>query len=291
MDFVTIFSNDNKEINLLKLQALSFQHVDDELVNNIYIIHNDTGRFNFKDFINTYYPKSLKDKVKGLDVLKNKNYKVCWQDQQSHRFLAANLVKTEHYLVLEAKNHFLKKVVYGDYFDEKNKPKLFTCNPGNMIKYYYGCLNYYGIECPFNYQEETSNKLLASTPYLLSKKDTMEMTEYIAKREKEPFYNFFINTKEEITEFYLYSTYLIKTNKLKNYRLSPRNYRCIFDWNTIEYNCSVAVNHPYIKIFGIDKKAFETITEESRDKMLEFYSNFYSEEICSFIKNVLLVVT
>ena len=74
MDFVTIFFDDKIEINLLKLQALSFKYVDETLVNNIYLIHNDVTRYNFKELIECY-PESMKKKVNGINVLKKNDYK------------------------------------------------------------------------------------------------------------------------------------------------------------------------------------------------------------------------
>ena len=294
MDFVTIFFDDKIEINLLKLQALSFKYVDETLVNNIYLIHNDVTRYNFKELIECY-PESMKKKFNGINFLKKKDYKTSCNEHKIHKFLAANLVKSEYYLVLDTKTHFLKNIVRGDFFDENEKPRLFTCSPGNMIKHYYSCLDYYNIKCPFNYEENAGNKLISVSPHLLSKSDALEMIKYISKKEGTTFLDFFIKSGDHVAEFYLYSTYLIFANKIGNYRLSPKNSRSIgvgpiTGWNSCEYNCGILLKQPNIKIFGLDKKAIETImADKDTNFLLDFYANFYDEKVCAFIKNELFV--
>jgi hypothetical protein len=46
LDFITIIYNDEREINLLKLQASSFSFVDTNIINNIIIIFNDNKNLN-----------------------------------------------------------------------------------------------------------------------------------------------------------------------------------------------------------------------------------------------------
>jgi len=298
MDFVTTFFNDKIEINLLKLQAVSFTYVDAELVNKVWLICNDMNRCNFKEIIDCY-PESMREKVTGINVLnKIKNFNTCSNDQQIHKFQAANLVKTDYYIVLETKNHFLKPIFRSDYFDEKGKPRLFVCNPGNLIKNYYSCLEYYNIKCPFNYDEGSGGKLITTTPYLLCKSDVLEMIAYITKKEGEPFYNYFLRANSDLTDFYLYSTYLILANKLQKYKLTPRNFRSVVSgpitsWNSCEYNCSILTQYPQIKIFGLDRSVIQKITKEDayndKERLAEFYSKFYSANVCDFIKNILLV--
>ena len=53
MDFVTLGFNHPTEIELLKLQATSFQYCEPELVGKIFIFYNDTGNNNI-DFLHLY---------------------------------------------------------------------------------------------------------------------------------------------------------------------------------------------------------------------------------------------
>ena len=90
MDFVTIVFNNEIEINLLKLQAMSIKYVDENLINNLYIIYNDIGVFDIDDVVK-YYPENIRKRVIVLynievhDYFKNK--KSSWHNQQLLKLL------------------------------------------------------------------------------------------------------------------------------------------------------------------------------------------------------------
>ena len=58
IDFVTLVFNHPTEIELLKLQAISFKYYESEFVGNIIIFYNDSGINNI-NFLKDYYPKNL----------------------------------------------------------------------------------------------------------------------------------------------------------------------------------------------------------------------------------------
>ena len=69
IDFVTLVFNHSIEIELLKLQAISFQYCESELVGKIFIFYNDTGNNNI-EFLKDYYPKNLFSKVNIMSTKK-----------------------------------------------------------------------------------------------------------------------------------------------------------------------------------------------------------------------------
>jgi hypothetical protein len=296
MDFVTIVYNDAIELNLLKLQALSFSYVDASLVNNIYIMYNDSGILNRDDIV-TYYPEDFRDKVSIVyltDVCATASEtKSSWYSQQVMKLLIANLVKSNYYLVLDGKNHFIRNITRSEYFDNDDKPRLFVYNPGKMLQLYYNCLEYYKIKCPFNYKDGINNKLLTTTPYLMNKYDVLEMMQYIEHKEKESLIHFFMKNNTKYCEFYLYSTYLILTDKIKHYCLTEKNFRSIMAapliaWNSSEVASNDVFNNNLIKIFGMHRRAIPLMDDNDKQTLLTMYKTVYNDAVVSFIKTYLL---
>ena len=295
VDIVTITYNNKLEMNLLKLQAHSLKYVDYNFINKIIIIYNDNGIYDFKDIIN-YYPDELKEKVKIVyvkELLSNYNSS-SWHNQQLCKLLIAPLIESEYYIILDGKNHFVKNITKSDYFEDK-KGKLFVNNPGTMIKYYYNSLKYFKIKCPYNYDSNKSNNiLLTTTPFLICRKDVIDMIEMIEQKEKINFSNFFNNKQEIITEFYIYTAYLIYSKRISNYKLSPVNYTSVMnnpynEWNVFKVHEKL-LKEPHIKIFGLHRAAVDRMDNSYKLKLVELYKNYYSNDICIFINKYILGV-
>uniref|UniRef100_A0A6C0JH35 DUF5672 domain-containing protein n=1 Tax=viral metagenome TaxID=1070528 RepID=A0A6C0JH35_9ZZZZ len=297
MDFVTIFFNDESEINLLRLQAMSMKFVNKTIIHNIYVIYNSPGLFDINEIID-YYPNELKPKVKLIynEEIDHsfKNTKSSWYNQQILKILISKIAESDYYLIMDGKNHFIRGVNYSDYFDKSGKPFLFLGYPGNMINNYYNCLEYYESNCPFDYKnKENQIKLLTTTPFLLKKKDVLEMINYVEEKENLGFYDFFCKNPKKITEFYLYSTYLICKNKLEDYSIKQANFCSIMGnidpaWNSYENIGIKALNNELIKIFALHRGALKNMDNDYKVKLMGFYPNFYDEFMCEFIKKRLL---
>jgi hypothetical protein len=300
LDLVVVTYNDKMEMNLLKLQAYSMIYIDYNMVNRIIIVYNDISKYDFTEIINCY-PEKFRSKIKIINVLEidPRFTESNWTNQQIVKLLIVKYVESDYYLILDAKNHFVKNIDSSDYF-YNNKPKLFVENPGPMIKHYYNSLNYFKIKCPFSYDEENgSNILLTTTPYLLCKKDVEDLIKFIEKKENTSFIDFFYKNKyikidEQITEFYLYSTYLIYTDRIKNYHMSPRNYTCIMndpsqEWNKFEIHKN-KLNDPLVKTFGIHRTGLKKMNREYKIKLMTLYSKYYDFNICNYIKMNILEI-
>jgi hypothetical protein len=300
MDFVTIIYNNKIELNLMKLQAISMKYVDQKIINNIYIIYNDIGAYNIDDIL-PFYPENLRSKVK---VVYNTDIDSCfegsisnWYKQQILKLLVANIVESKYYLIMDGKNHFIKNITYSDYFNDNGYPRLFVWNPGNMIRYYYSCLDYFQIEDPYDLKNtKNCNIFLTTTPFLMCKDDILEMIEYIVERENDTFYNFFMKRSDLHTEFYLYITYLIFKNKIKYCDITSTNFSAIMGnslgkWNSYEDNALPIINIPRIKIFGLHRGAIAKMDDTVKQNMLTFYHLYYDDETCEFIKNNILEIS
>jgi hypothetical protein len=109
MDFVTVCFN--KDLPQLKLQAVSMsKFLNDFPVGNIFIVVNDE---NF-EYCQTYiqnnvlpYYRQLREQVKIIngDLLVNSMFR--YFNQMLLKLLAANLVESQHYCILDAKTFLL----------------------------------------------------------------------------------------------------------------------------------------------------------------------------------------
>jgi hypothetical protein len=299
MDFVTIIYNNKTELNLIKLQAISMKYVDINLINKIYIVYNDTGYYNIDDIL-PFYPENLRSKV---NIVYNQDIDTCFKDKQSNwhnqqilKLLVANIIESKYYLIMDGKNHFIKNITYSDYFNKNGFPKLFVWHPGDMIKYYYSCLDYFQIKDPYDFKNtKDCNIFLTTTPFLMCKHDVLEMIEYIIKKENDTFFNFFIKRLDLHTEFYLYITYLIFKNKIQFYEITSANYSSIMGhglgkWNSYEDNALPIINMPRIKIFGLHRAAISKADNTFKQNMLTFYRLYYNNKECEFIKNNILEI-
>jgi len=297
IDFVTLVFNHPIEIELLKLQATSFQYCDSELVGKIFIFYNDTGNNNI-EFLKDYYPKNLFSKVNIIyrDNISDKYEKSSWRNQQYFKLYISNYVKSKYYVILDGKNHFIRKVNLND-FIKNDKPKLYLDNPGQMIKYYRNCLKYFKIKDPYKYKYNDDNSkaignriLLTTTPYIFITKQVKNMINHIESKEKESFYNFFMKNTS-ITEFYLYSTYLIFSNNIDKHEMVQLDNFVVtifdnpnVDWNKYN-NKKHAITDPKVKVFGLHRMAVENIDNNYKNNLLTLYSNFFDKKTCVIIKS------
>ena len=300
LDFVTICFNHELELNLMKLQAFSFKYVEPKMISNIIIFYNDTG-VNKLEFIKQYYPVILQSKVTIIyrDNVIDKRQGSTWKNQQFFKLFISNYIKSKYNIMLDCKNHFIRKTTLAD-FIKNDKPKLFLGQPGDMIKYYKNCLSYFEIKDPFDYeynkegtQATGTNVLMTTTPYVFITEQVINLINYVKNRENKTFYDFF-EKRKSITEFYLYSTYLIYTDTINKHEYDSQNNMVvtIYDDPTVEWNDyhhkKSAITNSYVKVFGLHRLSVERMDADYKQNLLNLYSNFFDEKILKFISLAIL---
>jgi hypothetical protein len=268
-------------------------------IGKIVVFYNDSGVDKI-DFIKQYYPEEFRSKVSILyrDSITNQCQKSNWRNQQFFKLYISNYIESEYYVVLDGKNHFIRDVNLND-FISNDKPKLYLQNPGYMITYYNSCLSYFNIEDPFNYKYDDDrinpigdNILLTTTPFVFITNQVLNLMNYIENKENKTFCDFFINNLF-ITEFYLYSTYLIFSNNIDRHDMVPRNnfVITIFEnvtakWNTFEKRKGEITN-PQVKVGGLHRRAVKNMDDNYKENLLELYSHFFDENTVAMIKSTI----
>lgn len=287
IDFATVVYNDEDTLNLLKVQAHSMKFVEPSFINNIYIIYNDSGEYDFDEVI-SFYPEEVRDRVSALYVDSDFDtiYTYGWGTQQLIKILMAEKVTSEHYLALDAKDHFFKPIDHSTFFEFGNYPKLFLGWAGEMIKYYHGALKTLDTEDPFGITPEWSYRPLATTPYLFTTKTTLDLIAY-AKENDLNFNEIFQRRKRPLpfTEFYLTTAYLIYSGEIKNYSLE-KFIKLSLVHNRDSFFNRIAGNR--FKILSIHKKIRfpEYQDQEFKTKALDLYRSCYDEKTVEIISTL-----
>ena len=303
IDFICILFNNSIEIELFKIQAYSFLLVDQNIINNIYVLFNDhiTYKENFKkefnnDIIN-FYPKYLKPKIRVIfldDInlyFKNSN----WFTQQICKIQISKFINSYYYVVLDGKNHFIKNITKEYFFTEDNKPHLyFEPNGDGMLNFYNNCLTYFNVNCPNMHRYSSRIKIQTTTPFLFIRDECINLINFIETKENKSFSNFFLSKK--YTEFFLYFAYLIYSNKqnLYNYNhnmfpkyivgplKSNKNSKSTWDCNLDFLN-----KYP-VYFISIHRNAISTLDDRYKNTIFNFYKNIYNDnKIINNIKNLL----
>lgn len=300
MDFATIIFNHETEINLLKLQAHSFKFIDINLINNIFVLFNDDISLNdnfttqFNAIIN-YYPKNVRHKVKLL-FLRDLDLEFAYSDwftQQLVKIEISKKVGTKYYIILDAKNHFIKHISKDTFFDKNNKPYIYFNDSGSIFNdYYSNCLNYFNVNCP-NMDLNLGNlKIQTTTPFIFITKQCLNLLSHVESKENKTFKQFFIESKK-YTEFYFYYSYLIYCNKHKKYHhttayhpvvtIGPQDPKtCSFNtWDNKKYY----LNNENIYTFSLHRHSIYVLDSHYKKSLIEFYTNIYKDS--NLLKEVL----
>ena len=298
MDFLTIVFEDITELELLKLQAISFKYVATCNIGTIHIFYNDTGT-NKIEFIRQYYPAELQSKVSIVyrDSMMKCN-KSSWFNQQYFKLLFCKCVQADHYIVLDSKNHFIRDIAMNDFFCN-GKPKLYLNNPGPMFRFYIGCLTYFDINDPFHYEYDKefnptgNNIFLTTTPFIFITNQVSNLVKCIETKENKTLHDFFVNNGDTVTEFYLYTAYLIFSNNLDKHAMVQRDNFVVTvfndpaaDYNTFEKK-KMAMTNAKVKIFGLHRVAVKKMDNDYKQNLLKLYSNFFDDTTCCMIKSML----
>ncbi|MFC4346631.1 DUF6492 family protein [Kordiimonas lipolytica] len=225
-DFVTVvFSAD---LRLLQLQARSLaRFADPSNVGKIHVIVNDAcfksvGRLFRRDVLPEY--GALAPKVRLWDYRElwpGGTSKTGWRSQQAVKLLAANLVETENFVILDAKNHLIRPLTSDALITEDGRLRshMYRIHPGFADHFRRACA-YFGYEG----EPDLTTGLPTSTPFLMKRDLAQALMAEIEAREHMPFPDYFMESRA-FTEFYLYYAYILArlgdVSQLYQNRMSP----------------------------------------------------------------------
>jgi hypothetical protein len=301
-DFVSIIYYNTVEINLLKIQLFSFKFIDENIINNIFILFNDKKNENsilfMKNFnaeIIHFCPDHLKKKVSVIfitDLINTNTYTSDWFSQQFAKLYISKIINSKYYIVLDSKNHFIKNVNKSTFIDEDNKIIMY-CNVHNdiLINYYKNCFNYFGIKDHNPY--ESPLYIQTTTPFVFITKECKDLIDYVETKEKKSFYKFFYSSKK-YTEFFFYfawlcfienDEYTFLSKSIDNVIIGPHDPN-VYTWNSWDSKLAyLKENNP--SVFSLSSKCLGFIDKNYENKIKDFYNDKYDEKkINDVINNI-----
>ena len=282
MDFVTIVFNDPVEINLLKIQAISFCFLPEDMVHRILLCWNDTG--SCQEEIIKYYPKKHRSKVQWIhsgDITGERG----WRNQQICKLMISHTIETTYYIVLDCKNNFIRNISFLDFFSNEGKPKLFTGNQGIMTSYLDWCCRYFQLD----HDSTSLPKFSTVTPFVFQTEHVLKMIRFLEHREKCSFPEVFF--KLQGTEFFLYITFLVSQDLIVHYEETPKHFITVFGdgdkwWNQWDY-IDRELSSGNLSMLGIHRNVLYNMDQEFLDNMLSFYKTIYPSKKVKVVQRLL----
>ncbi|AJP72613.1 DUF6492 family protein [Sphingomonas hengshuiensis] len=267
------------EIALLKLQARSiqkfFRHRD---IGKIYIIVNEMAPeatySALKRFVVDEYGELLSqvEVIPASHLMRPHVGESGWRTQQSLKLLVSIYMENDHYLLLDAKNHFVRPVSIRNFFDPATglMRSSRVGNHGALDHYLQNSLNYFGIE-PRDFS------LPMTTPYMMSTNIAQSLVQYVEQREGVKFDDFMHGSEHNVTDLFLYYAYIefLLGGAEKFYRFGPRNSKLMFAHfaSTPSQVDRVlgALEDSKILSFGLHRNCVAALTETDRARIIAFW--------------------
>jgi hypothetical protein len=292
VDVATIFFNSVTEIELLKLQALSFSRIDNINIGRILVFYNDQVDDEYPELLAQirsdllpFYPESLREKLEVLcwrDVDKALNPVSDWYSQQAAKLQLATFCDSPHYIIFDSKNHFIKPVFIEDFFADNGRPWLRLQKHGDALSIYYQqCLSFFGCPNPF----DNGIFCTAGTPFVFNRSAVLGLIEYIFHSENSSILEF-IQKSKRYTEFFLYFSYLCYSSQtdLHEYDFNVRFAGLgsvdpsSHPFNTIDHLLGIVESYPLCKTLGIHRCYPQYLSQTDWDKLVSgVYSKVFSQ--------------
>ena len=305
-DFVSIIFYNKTEINLLKIQLFSFMFVDINIINNIYILFNDSKDKNeqfkteYLTCIKNYVPSHLIDKIKIIYITDliclEEKYLTDWFTQQFAKIYISKIINSKYYIMLDSKNIFIKNIDIS-YFIVNDKIKMYYSTHNDaLLNYYSNCFNYFDIKNMSSFKPYKHPLYIqTTTPFIFITQECKNMIEFIENKENTNLYTFFLTHK--YTEFFLYFAWLCFTHKHNNYYIflnepinnaiiGPHN-PDIYIWNNWVSKIK-HINRFNCHVLSISSKCINFIDNNYKYNIQTFISDLFKNEMINeTIKNVL----
>lgn len=156
------------------------------------------------------------------------------RSQQLIKMMISNLVQTEQYIILDAKNFFTDYSDIGLFVDDKgNFLTYMTSLTENWAPYVEASFNALNVDLTDEIRKEIIPTI---TPYVIDTKLMRELIDELKSTFGNDLSLSFKNSHGKVTEFFLYLAYLHKSNSFSNYKKSKPICRTFFASWPSEYS-------------------------------------------------------
>ena len=267
------------DYRLLWLQARSLnRYLDRDLLSEIVVIQNNPQLSRLRGWRRAMLQEygSLAPAVRFVDVRQITDvppYISGWFSQQILKLMAARIVETKRYVVLDAKNHLVFPLSRQCIETSSGKMLLHPMNyeHHNMRPFLANTLDYFGLTL----QDHVKSFLPTTTPFPLSTDVVRDLVDYIEVREKKPFPEAFVYDGFKRTEFFLLGAYLLATGRqfADFYDLSEQGWATVWPEDTAEdIRKKIAwCENNARAVFAVHRRAIPQFDEATRFEIATFW--------------------
>jgi hypothetical protein len=197
-----------------------------------------------------------------------------WVTQQILKVMIARNVKSERYVVLDSKNHFVFPLTR-DFLEDKNdraSMMFYSYYSNPLLNYLEMTLEYFGLDRAY-----INNFTQSTTPFIFFTDIVCQMINDVSRENGVSFENIFVNN--QLTEFFCYTSYMIK----HGIDLSMLYFDNQLGWPTVwergplgpgEGAVTAQITNATSKeipIFGISRRAIVKFDQKTMRRIAEFW--------------------
>jgi hypothetical protein len=271
--FVTVgFEGD---AGLLNLQARSMRmFCPPELIEEIIIVDNSSpGSRNWRDELLHQYGNHagfvrIVPAASIVAISKDTNG---WLTQQILKIKVASIVRSERYVILDAKNHLIARLGLEFLETPTGQPRAngYPYFDHFMRQYLERTLDYLGIDP----KPHISWFIRTHTPFIMLTNEASELVRNVEQREARPFASVFLDRK--LSEFFLYSGFLVSKGTLQQiYDLTQTHEPQVWPENADEQGCAEAIRNaeqtgcPFITVH---RRALAKMNKNGQTLLADFW--------------------
>jgi len=199
------------DARLMILQMLSVDRLLDHAhVGRYVVVLNGADNHTLAEYFRAHaFPRlsgALRDKIEFVDgkaVLGGAS--AGWRDQQAIKLLIANHLTNDFYLLLDAKNHFIRPTLVSEFFLGGSPKTWLKPMPENWVQYMRHSLR------QFRALTEDNLKVMPPTvtPYVMIRREALAAVQRIEAASGKVFTEAFADMGDKATEFFLYYAHFI----------------------------------------------------------------------------------
>jgi uncharacterized protein DUF6492 len=194
-----------------------------------------------------------------------------WLRQQILKLMAARIVRSARYVILDAKNHLVFPLARGDLETSDGRMRTYTVDytAHPMLGYLESALTYCGLDAQHNIDAFVPT----TTPFAVPTSTVRELLHAVERRERSPFSEVFL--ANELSEFFLFGAYLLSSGRALSdfYELSGVKSQTIWPFHSPEASLEVVKRagggrYPF---FAIHRRAVPKLDQVVRNAVADLW--------------------
>jgi hypothetical protein len=278
-DIVCVFFDGDRTLQEIQARTIGL-FIDEQLVNNVIFVFNEDRTMERETFFRDRVLPRLgnfiqKHKLYFAEDISSGNLDGSgWRTQQALKLAIARKVSSRLYMVLDAKNHFIRQVVKADLFGPRNLPRSFWARPtGNLTQCFIKTCAVFEID-PEPYMLKA---MPATTPYMMYTEHVLGAIDYLEFKEGANIDAIFTKRNRYLTEFFSYFAYLVSrtTGPDELYDFGRRTAISLFTrWPLEEAVADETLRKlsgPSITTFGLHRNRIPQLTDGQKEMIVSLW--------------------